>query len=85
MGLQSCSWSFSISPALPRGGRRPRSAGEESQSSTTDDDEEIERRRRPNAVAGKGYKAGRFTYVGNAALSPPPGTDTSPGRRLLAQ
>ena len=38
-------------------------------------------------IAGRGYKAGRLTYIGNAALSPPPGTDsdtdtdTSPGRR----
>ena len=31
------------------------------------------------------YKAGRFTYVSNAVLSPPPGTDTTPGRRSLAQ
>jgi hypothetical protein len=29
-------------------------------------------------IAGRGYKAGRFTYFGNAALPPPPdtGTDT---------
>jgi hypothetical protein len=30
-------------------------------------------------IAGRGYKAGRFTYLGNAALPPPPDTDTSPG------
>jgi hypothetical protein len=29
------------------------------------------------------YKAGRFTYVSNAVLSPPPGTDTSPGAARL--
>jgi hypothetical protein len=34
-------------------------------------------------IAGRGYKAGRLTYIGNAALSPPSDTDTdtSPGRR----
>jgi hypothetical protein len=40
-------------------------------------------------IAGIGYKAGRFTNVGNVALSPPPDTDTdtdtSPRRRSLAQ
>jgi hypothetical protein len=35
----------------------------------------IDRRAARNAVAGRGYKAGRFTYVGNAA-QPNTGTDT---------
>jgi hypothetical protein len=42
--------------------------------------------RRGMRIAGKGYKTGRFTYVGPA---PPPGTDTdigtSPDHRSLAQ
>ena len=36
-------------------------------------------------IVGRGYKAGRFTYVGNAALSPPPDTDTSPGKPLQGE
>jgi hypothetical protein len=31
--------------------------------------------RRRIRIAGRGYKAGRFTYVGNAALPPPPNTN----------
>ena len=37
-------------------------------------------------IVGRGYKAGRFTCVGQAALSPPPDTDTFlPRTRSLAQ
>ena len=36
-------------------------------------------------IAERGYKAGRFTYVGNVALRASACTDTSPGARSLAQ
>jgi hypothetical protein len=37
-------------------------------------------------IAGRGYKAGRFTYVGNAALPPPPDIVTfgKPGYAFLS-